>query len=199
MTICGDQLNKANTLFSPPALEGRSIEADQECPVGTQQVSVINADRSANRSAVREVRLALPNFYYIAVGIANVAARLAVLILWLCDELGASTSPKLIACMNIRNADIHEAVDCIGVRGNAERYRWLVGRRTAADIDNKPRVRDLDISGRTFAVASAQNAASKDLFIKSDRSFNVGDGDTDRSMSATVMKCAMVIPSRGGI
>ena len=45
------------------------------------------------RLAVSEVRLALPNFYNITIGIANVAARLAVLVLWLCDKLGSSTSP----------------------------------------------------------------------------------------------------------
>jgi hypothetical protein len=43
--------------------------------------------------AVGEVRFALPNFYNVAVGIANVAARLAVLVLWLGDELGSSASP----------------------------------------------------------------------------------------------------------
>src|SRR5271165_1980195 len=43
--------------------------------------------------AVSEVRLPLPNFYNITIRIANVAARLAVLVLWLCDKLGSPASP----------------------------------------------------------------------------------------------------------
>ena len=49
----------------------------------------------------------MPNFYNIAIRIANVTARLAVLGLRLRDELGSSTSPKLITRLNICNADIH--------------------------------------------------------------------------------------------
>jgi uncharacterized membrane protein len=45
------------------------------------------------RLAVSEARLALPNFYNITIRIANIAARLAVLVLWLCDKLGPSISP----------------------------------------------------------------------------------------------------------
>src|ERR1700685_1476013 len=61
--------------------------------------------------AVSGARIALPNFYNIAIRIANVAARLAVLGLRLRDELGSSTSPKFIARLNICNADIHKAAD----------------------------------------------------------------------------------------
>src|SRR5271168_1040370 len=75
--------------------------------------------------------------------------------------------------MNIRNADIHEAADRIGIGGDAERYRWFVGCRTAPDVDNEPRVRDLDVPRR----ASAQNATSEDRFVESSRSFDVGDGE----------------------
>ena len=59
--------------------------------------------------AVSNARVTLPNFYNIAIGIANVAARLAVLGLRLRDELGSSTSPKFITRLNICNADIHKA------------------------------------------------------------------------------------------
>jgi hypothetical protein len=47
----------------------------------------------SRRLAVSEVRLALPNFNNITIRIANVAARLAGLVLWLCDKLGSSASP----------------------------------------------------------------------------------------------------------
>src|SRR5271156_4579981 len=89
--------------------------------------------------AVSEVRLALPNFYNIAIRIASVAARLAVLVLWLRDTLGPSASPQFIARLNICNADIHKAADRIGIGGDAERYRWFVRCRTAPDVDNEPR------------------------------------------------------------
>jgi hypothetical protein len=45
------------------------------------------------RLAVSEARLALPNFYKITIRIANVAVRLAVRVLWLCDKLGSSIPP----------------------------------------------------------------------------------------------------------
>ena len=45
------------------------------------------------RLAVSDARVALPNFYDVAIGIANIAARLTVLGLGLGDELGSSTSP----------------------------------------------------------------------------------------------------------
>src|SRR5277367_2824254 len=63
---------------------------------------------SARRLAVSDARLALPDFYNVAVGIADVAARLAILFLRLRNELGSATPPQIVARMNIRNADIHE-------------------------------------------------------------------------------------------
>ena len=65
----------------------------------------------SRRLAVSDARVALPNFYDVAVGIANIAARLTVLGLGLREELGSSTSPQFIARLNICNADIHEAAD----------------------------------------------------------------------------------------
>src|ERR1700733_2819262 len=127
--------------------------------------------------AVSEVRLALPNFYNIAIRIANVAARLAVLVLWLRDKLGSSASPQLIAGLNIGNADIHKAVDGIGIGGSAECYRGFVGCRAAPDVDNEPRVRDLNVTRRALAIASAQNATTEDRFVKSKRSLDIGDGE----------------------
>jgi hypothetical protein len=53
---------------------------------------------------LREVG-ALSDFDDIAVGIADVAAYLAVLGYRLGDELGSSTLPQFIARLNIRNAN----------------------------------------------------------------------------------------------
>src|SRR5271156_5558126 len=82
--------------------------------------------------------------------------------------------------MNICNADIHKAADRSGIGGDAERYRWFVGCRTTPDVDNEPRVRDLDVPRRAAAVASAQNATSEHPFVKSSRSFDVRDGEKVR-------------------
>jgi hypothetical protein len=46
------------------------------------------------RLAVSDARVALPNFYNVAVRIANVAARLAVFGLWLGDELDPPAAAK---------------------------------------------------------------------------------------------------------
>ena len=90
------------------------------CSDGSQQVSgkwsVPDHRDALCRLAVCDARVAfptsiLPNFYDVAIGIANVAARLAVLGLGLRDELGSSTSPQFIARLNICNSDIHEAAD----------------------------------------------------------------------------------------
>jgi len=60
----------------------------------------------------------------------------------------------------------------------------------ASDVDDQPSIRDLNVPRRTLAVASAQNAAAEDLFIRISRPVDVGDGDE---------MCVTVNPSRGGI
>src|SRR6202158_3426673 len=124
---------------------------------------------------VRE-RGALSNLDNITVRIADVAANLAVFGYWLRDELGSSTFPQFIARLDIRNAYIHKPVDLIRV-GDAERYRRLVGGRPAPDVDKEPSIRDLNVRGRAFAVASAQNATAEDLLIEASRPGDVGDGE----------------------
>src|SRR5579863_3054073 len=133
-----------------------------------------------DQSAVGNARLALANFYNVAIGIANVAARFTVFVLWLRDEFCSPTSPQLIARLNIGDADIHEAVDQIGIGRDAQRYSRLVGSRTTPDVDDEPRVRDPDVARRALAVAFAQNMASEDRFVEPRRSFDVGDGEKMR-------------------
>ena len=65
---------------------------------------------------------ALSDLDNVTVRIADVAANLAVLGDRLGDELGSSTFPQFIASLNIRDAEIHKAVDVIRV-GDAERPR----------------------------------------------------------------------------
>src|ERR1700723_3068528 len=111
--------------------------------------------------AVSEARLVLRNFDNITIRIANVAERLAGILLWLCNKHGSSISPLFIVRLNIWNADMHKAADWVRIGGNTERYRWFCGCRAAPDVDNEPHVSDLDVPGRAAAVASAQNATSE--------------------------------------
>jgi hypothetical protein len=78
--------------------------------------------------------------------------------------------------LNIGNADIHEAPDLIRVGEDAERYRRLVGGRPAPDVDNEPRIGDLNAPGSAIAVAAAQNATAKDRFVEASRSVDVVSG-----------------------
>src|SRR4030095_13788321 len=105
----------------------------------------------------------------------DVAANLAVLGYRFRDELGSSTFPQFIARLNIRDAEIHKAVDVIRVR-DAERYRRLIRRRPAPNVQNHPDIRELKVP-RRVAVAQAQNAGTEDLFVVAGRSRDVGGGD----------------------
>src|ERR1700733_10219418 len=78
---------------------------------------------------------ALSDFDNVTVRIADVAANLTVLGNRLRDELGSLACPQLITRVNIRNAEVHEAVDVIRV-GDAERYRRLIRGRPAANVQN---------------------------------------------------------------
>src|ERR1700720_1252902 len=126
---------------------------------------------------VRELG-ALSDFDDITVRIADVAANLAVLGYWLRDELGSSTFPQFIARVNIRNAEIHKAVDVIRV-GDAECYRRLIRGRPAPYVQNHPDIRKLKIR-RRVAVTHGQNASAEDLLVVASRALDVGDGEKVR-------------------
>src|SRR3954452_2971282 len=66
-------------------------------------------------STVREFRLTLSDLDHVTVRVADVAARLAVFVLRLRDELGPSAFPQVVAGMNIRDADVHKAADPVRV------------------------------------------------------------------------------------
>src|SRR5206468_12011520 len=101
---------------------------------------------------------------------------LAVLGYGLRDEFGSPTFPQLVAPLNIRNADIHEAVDLTGV-GYAQRCRRLVRRGPASDINQEPRIRDLNVRRRAFAITVAQNSTAEDLFVETSGPVDIGDGE----------------------
>jgi hypothetical protein len=77
--------------------------------------------------------------------------------------------------LNIRNAEIHKAVDVIWIR-DAERYRRLIRGRPASNVQNHPDIRKLKVRWRV-AVTQAQNASAEDLFVVSSRSLDVSDGE----------------------
>ena len=135
----------------------------------------------SRRLAVREVRLALSNFYNIAIRIANVTARLAILVLGLRDERGSSASPSFIAGLNIRNADIlRKAADRIGVGGDARGsvLRWFVGCRAAPDVDNRATCSRSGCNPAAPLLSPLlRMLTTEDRFVKSKRSFDVGDGE----------------------
>jgi hypothetical protein len=76
--------------------------------------------------------------------------------------------------LNIRNAEIHEAVDVIRI-GDAERHRRLVRGRPASNVQNHPDIRKLKVR-RRVPVTHSQNASAKDLLVVANRSLDVGDG-----------------------
>src|SRR5579862_6134424 len=117
---------------------------------------------------------ALSDLDNVTVRIADVAADLAVLGYWFGDELGSSTFPQFIARLNIRNAEIHKAVDVIRV-GDAERYRRLIRGRPAPNVQNHPYIRELQV-GRRVAVTHGQYAGAEDLFVVASRALDIGDG-----------------------
>src|SRR5271168_1565954 len=83
-----------------------------------------------------------------------------------------------MARLNIRNAEIHKAIDVIRV-GDAERDRRLIRGRPAPNIQNHPDIRKLKVP-RRVAVTQAQNASAEDLFVVASRSLDVGDGEKMR-------------------
>src|SRR3984885_1959128 len=80
-----------------------------------------------------------------------------------------------MARLNIRNAEIHKAVDVIRV-GDAERYRRLIRGRPAPNVQDHPDIRKLKVR-RRVAVTHGQNASAEDLFVVASRSLDVSDSE----------------------
>src|SRR5579863_8041571 len=78
-------------------------------------------------------RRALSYLDDVTVRIADVAANLAVLGNRRREELGSTAFPQFVTRLNIRNAEIHKAVDVIWV-GDAERNRRLIQCRPAPNV-----------------------------------------------------------------
>src|ERR1700733_5281946 len=81
LPVTTPQATKLKTMLTKKQICARMTDP----PIGRLHVSC--------RSAVSDARVALPNFDNIAIGIADIAARLAVFGLWLRDKLGSAASP----------------------------------------------------------------------------------------------------------
>src|SRR5713101_4565299 len=79
----------------------------------------------------------------VAVGVSNVRADLASMILRLGEELGALRRPFLVGLGNVGDANVEECARAVGVRRRSESHGGLVVRRTATDIEDQPGVRNL--------------------------------------------------------
>src|SRR5580692_2779445 len=155
----------------------RTVAHQWKLPIWRRLVRDCEDASPGRASSVLELG-ALSDLDNVTVRIPDVAACLAVLRDRLGDELRSSAFPECIARLNIRNAEIHKAVDVIWV-GDAERYRRLIRSRPASNIQNDPDIRKLKVR-RRVAVPHGQNASAEDLFVVAGRSLDVGDGEKMR-------------------
>src|ERR1700733_8120598 len=140
-------------------------------------------DEAQSRHPIRQALTvfeigALSDLDNVAVRIADVAANLAVFGYWLAEGLGSAAFSQFVARVNIRNAEIHKAVDVIWV-GDAERYRRLIRGRPAPHVQNHPDIRKLKVR-RRVAVTHGQNASAENFFVIAGRALLVRDGEKIR-------------------
>src|SRR5215472_1207635 len=82
----------------------------------------------------------LPDLDQVAVGIAEVATDLVLVLLRGRQELSASGAPFGVHGVDVRDPDIQEAADPVGVARRLQGDRRLVVGRPSADIDDDPAV-----------------------------------------------------------
>src|SRR5271167_3805846 len=80
----------------------------------------------------------LTNLDQVAVGIADVAANLGLMLLGRRQELGAPRAPLRVHSLDVRNPDVEEAAHPIWVGLRLERDGRLVVRRTSSEVDDDP-------------------------------------------------------------
>jgi hypothetical protein len=88
---------RASAQMQPPSAQPHTFDATCSARLGGRVDTILLGRHGlvsdSCRLAVSGARIALPNFYNIAIGIANVAACLAVFGLGLGEKLGSSASP----------------------------------------------------------------------------------------------------------
>src|SRR6202046_5078131 len=74
----------------------------------------------------------LPHFDQMAVGIADVAALLVLVLFRRCQELSTPGAPFGVHAVDVFNPDIEEAADPVGIAWRLQDDRWLVVGRAGA-------------------------------------------------------------------
>src|SRR5713226_4688603 len=104
----------------------------------------------------------LPDLDEIAVRVTHVAANLSAMVLWLGQEFGTSASPLLIRDPDIRDTNIQETGNLIGVLRGTKRHSGFIVGWAATDVHNQPTIGKLDDGG----FATANNMASENAHIE---------------------------------
>ena len=100
----------------------------------------------------------LPHFDQVAVGIADVAAGLVLVLFRRGQELGAAGAPLGVHGLNVLDPDVEEAADPVGVARRLQGDGRLVVGGTAPDVDDDPGIGQRDV-GQAAGTGEGQPAA----------------------------------------
>ena len=100
----------------------------------------------ANERASSPLRVrGLPDFDDVAVGIADVATDLVLVVLRRRQDSGTTGAPFGVHGLDVFDPDIEEAADSIGIARRLQGDRGLVVGRASTDVDDDPAVRQCDV------------------------------------------------------
>jgi hypothetical protein len=80
----------------------------------------------------------------VAVRIADIAADLGLMLSWRRQELGPARAPLGVDGLDVRDPDVEEAADPVGIGWRLEGDGRLVVGGTATDVDDDPAVGERD-------------------------------------------------------
>src|SRR6266705_3021794 len=130
----------------------------------------------------------------VAVGVADVCADLAAVVFGLGEELGSSGRPDLRCRGDVRDADVEEGADLVGVGRRCEGDRGFVVGRAAAVVEDERRVRYLQDDW----IALAQDFPAEHGLVEVTGAVLVGDhekeGDEEVPLSPGVLVLAHLFP-----
>src|SRR5690348_16428494 len=109
----------------------------------------------------------------VAVRVADVAADLTAAVDRRGQKLGPAPAPRFVYGVDVGDPDIEKGADPVKIGRRLERYRWFVVRRSAADVDDDPPVRQGDDRG----LALEHGFASEDLGVETPRALDVARDD----------------------
>src|SRR4030088_161949 len=134
----------------------------------------------------------------VAVGVADVCADLAAVVFGLGEEIGSSGRPDLRCRGDVRDADVGEGADLVGVGRRGEGDRGFVVGRAAAVVEDEPRVRYLQDDW----IALEQDFPAEHGLVEVTGAVLVGDhekeGDEEVPFSPRVLVLAHLSPFLAG-